>query len=176
MVEETVKAYTAGIVDADGSIGIYLIKNQGYYPKVTVTMAESGGIDLIQTSFEGSIRQLRPNTSGGRPMIILTYPYVRAYNLLQAILPYMRVRHEQAKLVVEFWETARGFKGQKTSPERRARQEELARRVSMLNRPGQLQRLSEGALEESSSEATVRTLWEHSEVDRNDQPPTERSE
>lgn len=148
MIDETVKAYTAGIVDADGSIGIYLVNKTSYYPKVTVTMVEAGAIDLIQSSFEGAIRQLRPGTGNGRPMIILTFPYVRAYDLLQVILPYMRVKDKQARLVIEFWETARGSKGQKLLPERRVRQENLAQQVSMLNRPGQLQRLSEATLNE----------------------------
>ena len=158
MVEETVKAYIAGIIDADGSIGIYRA-GMNYFAKVTVTMAEIEAVDLIHEMYGGTIH-VRPQVGDRRVMKVLSLAYNRARIVLEDILPYLRVKRQQAVLAIEVHKTV--------SKERRR---ELAEQITKLNRPVQLQRLSEAA-SMKVDEATVRSPWEHGETSRNDSSPT----
>jgi len=104
-VPEVVKAYIAGLIDADGSIGIYEQGENGRTPTFTVTvtirMAESEGIELLQQYFP---RKVTSTKSYNRKRL---YRYrvtgAIAKEILSALLPYLRIKRNQAELAIAYF-------------------------------------------------------------------------
>lgn len=103
------RAYLAGLIDADGSIYIAAVgpkRDKTVYPIVVVAMTHKPVIEWLGERLAVTIR-LHNQTNLKR------FPYMkpqfrfqvfgkRAKLLCEAILPYMRVKNEQARLVTTF--------------------------------------------------------------------------
>ena len=108
-------AYIAGIVDADGSIFVAAVgpeRRKTVYPIVTVAMTYLPLIEWLAEKMEAGTIKLHNQTNMRRfPHLKKQYRMQvfgkRAKLLCQVMLSYMKVKHEQARLVSTFPTDAR---------------------------------------------------------------------
>lgn len=149
-------AYIAGFVDGEGSIGMY-IKNpikeshHTYYrEQVTITQVDRGVLEYIQNFFPGSLTRKKTYSAKHRPAHQLKWTTVNAVDFVRAILPYLRVKREQAETIIQFRKSMKhvdrhqkGFGGKWITDEEEGRRKRFYDRIKSLNRTGvQPQRLT----------------------------------
>ncbi len=109
LVSECVLAYTAGIIDGEGCIGIYALKagkrgkdsERIYHTlRVEVCNAQKGLIEFLFSHFGGSHGAgYRPNR---KPYYKWQITSRSAAEFLDNIYPYLVIKRDQAELVVRF--------------------------------------------------------------------------
>ena len=108
--------YTAGIIDGEGCIIICKNKtlrkghkNISYLLQVRVGMATTQAVTLLHKTFGGSYahRAYGKHT----PMNIWTINSIAAEGFLKLILPYLKVKQEEAKVALEFREHMNNYMG-----------------------------------------------------------------
>jgi len=98
-----VVAYLAGIIDADGCIRISRYKpyrdraTPGYHARAHVRMVEREAIDLLSETFGGHVWRQKPSLPRARPLYVWDISDAAAQRALEALLPYLRVKHRQAE-------------------------------------------------------------------------------
>lgn len=98
-------AYIAGIVDGEGSIGIYNRAdhpNSQMYMRVTVGNTEEWLLQWLKFNFGGYISTTQHETSGNRKVSQWTVTALKALYFLELILPYLRIKRPQAEIAIEF--------------------------------------------------------------------------
>jgi hypothetical protein len=107
MVTEAEKAYLAGIIDADGCIGGAALQDKrpgrgpGVMFTVFISMADREAVELACALYGGHIRTTKDPRPNRKPMHTWqAYGGIGA-RFLQDILPYLRVKKEQAKVFIE---------------------------------------------------------------------------
>lgn len=192
-MDTTTAAYLAGIIDADGSVGIYITKSGTSYRshalQVTLAMTVPDAVYLMaaETGSPAVHKSQRENSKLQYAVVIRSD---RASVFLQQIVPYMRVKREQALLGIEFQDAKTnwshvGIKGGYGRGKARLTEEEwLLRETYRLRMYG----LNSGRLglvpksrvaaetewrgsSKSGRQATVRPGQECPEASRNDWPP-----
>lgn len=104
------RAYIAGLVDGEGSIYVAAVgpeRDRTVYPIVTVAMTHHGVIEWLTERLQAGTVKLHNQTNLRRhPYMKPQYRFQvfgkRAQLLCNAMLPYLKVKHEQARLVGEF--------------------------------------------------------------------------
>jgi len=101
---QTDLAYIAGILDADGFIGLVRgsrRKNGRYYyqPKIRVGQEEMNAIELCEKTFGGCISEIKPTLKVFRHRNRIDWqltggPLVK--KALELLLPYLRIKYPQA--------------------------------------------------------------------------------
>lgn len=108
-MEEVAKAYWAAVIDCDGSIVI--TKTNGYYfIRIMIYQKKPKIIYQAKNEFNcGSIRKYIQNTAVKNDAVMHYWHATTndAEKVLRTILPYMRIKKEQAKLALEFQEHKR---------------------------------------------------------------------
>lgn len=107
---EVERAYIAGLVDGEGSIFVAAVgpkRNRTVYPVVTVAMTHRGVIDWLSERVAAGTVKLHNQTNLRRypqlkPQFRVQVFGKRAKLLCEALLPYLRVKREQARLVTTF--------------------------------------------------------------------------
>lgn len=109
---ETDKAWLAGFVDGEGYIGIVRVRKKPgpwnsdtflYHPWVIVTNTQPNIIDYIQTVVSTQKRAFLGHTGDrkhGYQAKITKFDDVIEF--LEALLPYLKLKQEQAKLLIQF--------------------------------------------------------------------------
>lgn len=97
-------AYAAGVIDSDGTIGVFHKKNGGdcYEPRVGIRQVESQAIDLLYELFGGCRRDAYPH--GGencRPQFEWRATARVGCVALVEMLPYLRIKKAQAENAIE---------------------------------------------------------------------------
>ena len=134
-------SYLAGIVDGEGTIRIGSSKasksnwNTRYYASISLGMTNKEIIEMLVKRFGSKVREERVanrkvmyrwGTSGN-----ITVP-----NILKQLLPYLIVKKEQAKLVIEYCSKIKttGFRRNKKLPKQQLLwREEFYQKVRKLN-------------------------------------------
>ena len=103
-------AYAAGVIDSDGYIGVHRKLNnknkaQGwqctYSPRIAVKQVTPQAIDLLHDLFGGHRRNEKPSAERGRPLIAWSVHSLAAVRTCEVLLPYLRIKHEQAVNALE---------------------------------------------------------------------------
>lgn len=110
-MRKTDLAYMAGVIDSDGSIGVkrstYAMRVTGdcgqatYSERVTVRQVEPGAIDVLHAAFGGSRGMTKSAAKRGKPLHNWSVTDKKAVALLRALLPYLRIKREQAENCLE---------------------------------------------------------------------------
>lgn len=151
-------AYCAGIIDADGTIGIkrntYAMRVVGdcgqptYSERVCVKQVEPHAVDLLHSLFGGYRFTAKASTKGGKPLEGWQVTDLKAAAVLRAVLPFLRIKAEQARnclalrTIKERSKKARvakrrGHMGSaRRTPEHSTNMEALCARAHELNRVG----------------------------------------
>jgi len=106
-MRDTVKAYLAGVIDSDGTVGIkrstYAMRRRGdaaqavYSERVSVRQVEPQAVDLLAQSFGGSRYMTKPSTTKGRALHTWAVTDRQARDCLRSLLPYLRIKVGQAR-------------------------------------------------------------------------------
>ena len=148
-MDETIKAYLAGIVDGEGSISIVRNFSKGsrhrnicYTLCVQITMLEKEAINLLTQSFDGHVCLIPPRNNPNRWSIeskaIWQWGITndKAKQMLIELRPHLRVKLKQALLAIKFreeWQSQanRGCKG--SDPKVIKQREQMALQMRLLN-------------------------------------------
>ena len=109
------RAYIAGLIDGEGCINVAAVgpnRNRTVYPMVTVAMTHRGVINWLAERLQAGTVKLHNQTSLRRhPTYKPQYRFQvfgkRAQLLCKALLPYLKVKDQQARLVLDFPTDAR---------------------------------------------------------------------
>lgn len=106
MVTETEKAYIAGYVDADGSIGIHRRSSgKQLTPRLQISSTKLESLLWINGKFPGHIYSSKKKTKTTSQQYLLCYNSRKARGILEAIHPYLVLKNLQCGLVLEFLDT-----------------------------------------------------------------------
>jgi hypothetical protein len=121
LLSQTDLAYIAGIVDGEGSIFVAAVgpaRKKTVYPIVTVAMTHRGVIEWLANTLDaGTVKKHNHTNVRRHPHLKEQFRVQvfgkRAQLLCRAMLPFLKVKHEQARLVGEFPVDARVAPGVK---------------------------------------------------------------
>jgi hypothetical protein len=107
-------AYCAGILDADGHIGVhtnwYKVGNDSkqptFQPRVQVKQVDPGAVDLFLNLFRGHryVDRSATHKGSGRPTWVWQIHSAACRSVITAVRPYLRIKDRQADLVLELCE------------------------------------------------------------------------
>lgn len=113
-LEPTDLAYAAGVIDGEGCIQIHRSRNnrngRSYYGgHVSVFMCDRQATDLLHAMFGGSLIHIgsRSHRPACRPGVKWVKAGRGSADVCRVLLPYLRVKREQASLVVEYYSDSR---------------------------------------------------------------------
>lgn len=130
---ETDKAYIAGVIDSDGSICLPLCKPKYLCPKINITNRNLEMLVWTRRVFGVGWHSDKPKIPKQRQVYQIEIAGRKScLILLKLLLPYLKIKEKQAKLVIEFCEN---HKYKKYSE----RDWEIFRMMKELNRRGELQ-------------------------------------
>lgn len=118
--EDTKLAYIAGLIDGEGSIRIQKQKykdwNDKYTPQISFTNTNLEAIKLVQKFFQTSSCSMHTPGRKGYKGNKICYRTTKAgkdnvLKLVQKLLPYLVIKKQQAKLVIEYAKTFKSAKG-----------------------------------------------------------------
>lgn len=107
-------AYLAGILDGEGCIGVYSRSKQhkgnrqitparSFRPRISVTSTTHNLVDWLQTSFGGQVEPIQSNNENWKDSYHWDLVDVQTiFAICKNTLPYLKVKKEQAELVLEF--------------------------------------------------------------------------
>jgi len=130
-------AYIAGIVDGEAYIGIkksdYHSRvrkdaiNNEYHERIQIRMISEEAIKFLATVLGGNYyTEKKPSLKSGKPLYVYTASDRKAASILQVLLPYLKVKKQDAELVLKIRESKedkRSFR--RGSPARRPMPREI---------------------------------------------------
>ncbi len=135
-------AYMACFIDGEGTICITNPSSRNgasFGLLICVTNTHRGAIDWCLECFGGAINTRHGNHPVYRPCHIWKTTGARAAAVLQQLLPYFKIKKEQALIGLAFQERLEAYNGHKhkqVSPEERQYRAECQKRLSDLNLRG----------------------------------------
>lgn len=101
MKPQTVLAYAAAFIDGEGCIFISKRNQWVRNPVVTVTNTDRGIIEWLHATFHGGKTSFNLKTNGPKSKLVhrVTWGTIDSvYTFLSEILPYLRIKREQAEI------------------------------------------------------------------------------
>lgn len=112
-------AWMAGFVDGEGCLTIsrQIRKDRpspSYRASITITNTKKSALDIFETYYGGNVYDVMENRTDKRKVkwanAYCWYCTVgRAKEFLEDILPYLRIKNDQARIILEFINTKNGF-------------------------------------------------------------------
>jgi hypothetical protein len=127
-----VLSYVAGLFDGEGSIVIGASKRQRSYGvalnhwlQVGIGITDEPTVVWLRDTFGGHVTRNGKRREQGARRACWSWRVMsnEAASFLKAVLPYLRVKREQAELAIAFQETAACYSGRRVSDETLARRE-----------------------------------------------------
>ena len=126
--------YLAGLFDGEGSVSIRV--SQGYAScRLQLSMTAKRPVFALSHAFGGSLHKVKEPTQGGLTEWHWTLSSHKAIRqLLQRLLPYLQVKHRQAKLAIAFCKRMeKGSQGRPVSMKEHAIRRQYAMQCRRLN-------------------------------------------
>lgn len=96
-------AYLAGMIDADGSVGIYGDSKRKHRVQVTISNTDYDFLLWVkQVTSVGSVNKQRAGTAHWKPTFQWCCTSKAAVTFLTQLAPFMRVKKDRAQLAIEF--------------------------------------------------------------------------
>lgn len=140
VLKDAREAYAAGLVDGEGSIGVYAIKRGKYTRydlKFSLKMTDMKTISWLNRKYGGSIS--KPKSSGNRKQ---GYSWQlsgkSAHGFLKKVFPFLITKEEQALLGIQFYENLVSDKNRlkNISPNLREARNKIVLEFKKMNRRG----------------------------------------
>lgn len=114
-------SYCAGVVDSDGYIGVTVKRNgmwqPSYQPRVQVKQVEPQAVDLFSETFGGHRYYGAPTAAKGRRLYVWSIHSAATTPVLTALLPFLRIKREQALNALEIGRVNASGKSRHVVPE-----------------------------------------------------------
>jgi hypothetical protein len=111
-------AYIAGIIDGEGCIGIYYRNHRGYHIQLSITNTNKNLISWLKKKLHANaVKSLTDRRPKNKQSFSIIVDRMRAYEILQRVIPYLKIKTKQARLAIKFkeWQnshkTGRGSSG-----------------------------------------------------------------
>lgn len=101
--------YLAGFCDADGSIMIVKSEAQPAIAKITFTNTDKNVINWIKYYLGGSLYIKNQKNNKWNTVYELTFTSRKAYNLSEQLYPYLKIKQQQAKLLIALGKMKKQF-------------------------------------------------------------------
>lgn len=146
-MKETVRAYMAGLLDSDGHITIYKMtskkallqsqskQNARYTMEIGVTNTRKELLDWLHEEWGGGVYLHTAPSWGKRPCYNWKVTATNAKRILEAVLPYLRIKQERAEIALEFQATKNPSNSRGIPPEVMEERERLFQAMYKLNHP-----------------------------------------
>lgn len=115
-MNKKVLAYIAGLLDGEGCVLLRKGKPRGegynpdYIPYVDISNTYAPVLFWIKEQIgHGCIATAQDKRRNSKLMFKLYFSYKQAYLLLKAVLPFLQIKREQAKLLILFYEYKQGL-------------------------------------------------------------------
>ena len=132
-MNEVEKAYIAGIVDGEGTLGLWRHhKNETHTPNVTVANNDLALLQWIRSKVGGVIVTKKKRQAHHRDSYAWSIRQDRAIDFLNEIKMYLIVKRPQAELITGEYKSVTHRAG-KYTPEMLKKKEALAAKVARLN-------------------------------------------
>ncbi len=109
ILAETDKAYIAGIIDGEGSLGIYergrpptRCQTPSFMPTIRVAMTDREAIDFIAERFKGRVNKYKHKDRTKPQYVFDLFSRKEIIPFLDAVRPYLKVKALNADLMLEF--------------------------------------------------------------------------
>lgn len=140
MTESTDRAYIAGFIDGEGCISISDREGRYFQPRVTITNTDREILEWILSLYPGqNIAEKRRDNSKHKLAYAAVWSGAQAAVLLEDVISFLRMKREQAYLVLELIESQRieGRPGRNGLPDDVIRfRRDLCDEAARLNRRG----------------------------------------
>jgi hypothetical protein len=104
-------AYLAGAIDSDGTIGVkkstYAMRvrkdstQPSYSERLCLRQVQKNIPQLLKDNFGGSLYLMKSSAEKGKPLFSWSITDKKAYDCIQALLPYLLVKRAQALNLIE---------------------------------------------------------------------------
>lgn len=117
--------YFAGLFDGEGSISLVKRKNQSIRLEILVTNTYIPVLEDLRGQYQGYLytRKLAPGRH--KPLAYLRWQGSRAAELLETLLPKLRIKRDQAELALQFQQIPREHGWRQEAERHRQRMLEL---------------------------------------------------
>lgn len=95
-------AYIAGLIDGEGSIYVMKHREKTFYPAVSICMTHAGVLAWLAGKLGLSVSSVPRTPIKWRNQFSVRIHGVRAVYLCRRMLPYLKVKREQAELLQQF--------------------------------------------------------------------------
>ena len=140
-VIDTDLAYTAGIIDGEGNIGIYANMSRKHNPvlklRVRVNSTDEWLVHWLKQTYGGSVGYADLGTRLGKnwkPVWWWTISCRKALLFIEAVLPYLRMKKPQAEIAIRFQQ--RHYRGHQMKDAEYAIAEAESILIKQLNKRG----------------------------------------
>jgi len=108
-------SYLAGVMDSDGffsirkdTYGIRVLKsskNPAYYEKVGIKQVKNDVVNIIHKKFGGCYSLEKSSSKNGKPLFSIQLTNLKAHNFIKLIYPFLRIKKEQAEILLKLRES-----------------------------------------------------------------------
>lgn len=129
-------AYIAGLVDGEGSFTISRNVRGVHIPAIDIIMTFRPVIEWFASRLGVTVRSRTPRSARYRMQYHVRVAGKRAVNLCVILLPFLRVKKDQANLMIRFGDTYNPHEGweRKITPEVHEKREQIRLEIMRLNR------------------------------------------
>ena len=138
-----IRNWLAGFIDGEGCIELYYSKekrrNKIYptiYPRIIIANTNKKVIDYIYILFTKNCGYyIQKQNKNWKPCYKITFIRQKALTLLKIIHPYLKVKKDQAKLCLDFYQTIKKKqKHRKSGQYRKMNQQTVKKRLILYNK------------------------------------------
>lgn len=106
IADSTDLAYLAGLIDGEGSITLQRNAYEGrhipkYIPRLAISMTNNEPVEFMARFSKGYYTS-KSETITGKPIYWFSVCNKEAYRILSLILPFLKCKHRQARLIIAF--------------------------------------------------------------------------
>ncbi len=103
---DTDLAYLAGLIDGEGYVGIKKttrrdMTSPAYHERIQVRMVDEAAIAFLASTLGGNYYCEASHVAQGRPLYCYQASDLKACQVLDAVLPYLRIKRPDADLVLQ---------------------------------------------------------------------------
>jgi len=136
MADQYLIAYIAGIIDADGWVGLTNTGGKILTIKIGVGMTDFQIPLMLKELYGGNLVTRENEGTNKKPLLLWTVKAKQAEKVLLDVLPYLRIKYNQAKLLLTYRQKMVGTKGLKVTQEKIDDMNVMKLELNQLNQRG----------------------------------------
>ena len=132
-LSEQERAYVAGILDGEGCLGVGWRLKKYVTPTVQVSNTKVELLHWLSERFGGAVYEHAPREGNRQACYLWTLAGTKALRVIEAALPYLVIKREQARLLLSMRRIGKGYR---MKPDDVLQNSRLVTEIHRLNRRG----------------------------------------